>query len=167
MKRRDLIKLIGGAAAWPAFAIAQRDNRKRLVGLIAAFNEKEVMPLVAAFRARMQELGWIEGQNIVFDVRATGGDYAKLDTEAGNLVSASPDVIVAQGTPGLVATRKSTRTIPVVFTQVADPVGQRLIDSLSHPGGNATGLTNFEFSFGGNGLSCYTRWIRELHTPRS
>src|SRR6202008_1936025 len=103
MKRRDLIKLIGGAAAWPAFAIAQRDNRKRLVGLIAAFNEKEVMPLVAAFRARMQELGWIEGQNIVFDVRATSGDYAKLDAEAGSLVSASADVIVAQGTPGLVA----------------------------------------------------------------
>src|SRR5262249_26384547 len=117
MRRRKFIILLGGAAAWPAFAIAQQDNRKRLVGLIAAFNDKEMMPLVAAFRARMQELGWNEGQNVVFDVRATSGDYAKLDTEAGSLVSASADVIVAQGTPGLIAAKKSTRTIPVVFTQ--------------------------------------------------
>jgi len=156
MRRREFIVFLGGAAAWPAFAVAQQDNRKRLVGLIAALNENEMMPLFAAFRTRMQELGWVEGQNIVFDVRATSGDYAKLDTEAANLVSASADVIVAQGTPGLVATRKSTRTIPVVFIQVAYPVGQRLIDSLSHPGGNATGLTNFEFSFGG-------KWIELLH----
>jgi putative tryptophan/tyrosine transport system substrate-binding protein len=103
MKRREFIVLLGGAAAWPALAIAQHDNKKRLVGLISAFNEKEIVPLVVAFRARMQELGWIEGQNIVFDVRATSGDYAKLDTEAGSLVSALADVIVAHGTPGLVA----------------------------------------------------------------
>jgi putative ABC transport system substrate-binding protein len=114
-----------------------------------------MVPLVAAFRARMQELGWIEGQNIVFDVSATSGDYAKLDAEAARLVSASADVIVAQGTPGLVAARKSTKTIPIVFSQVADPVGQRLIDSLAHPGGNATGLTNFEFAFG-------AKWVELL-----
>ena len=70
----------------------------------------------------MQELGWTEGQNIAFDVKVTSGDYAKLDAEAARLVSASADVIVAQGTPGLVAARKSSRTIPIVFTQVADPV---------------------------------------------
>jgi putative ABC transport system substrate-binding protein len=147
--------LLGGAAVWPAVALAQQNNKKRLVGLISAFNDKEMMPLVAAFRARMQELGWIEGQNVVFDVSATSGDYSKLDVEAVRLVSASADVIVAQGTPGLVAARKSTRTIPVVFTQVADPVGQRLIDSLAHPGGNATGLTNFEFGFG-------AKWVELL-----
>src|SRR5262249_41007941 len=99
--------------------------------------------------------GWIEGQNIVFDVRTTSGDYAKLDTEAGRLVSASADIIVAQGTPSLVAAKKSSKTIPVVFTQVADPVGQRLIDSLARPGGNATGLTVFEFAFGG-------KWVELL-----
>jgi putative ABC transport system substrate-binding protein len=155
MRRREFIILLGGAAAWPTVAVAQQDSKKRLVGLIAAFNDKEMMPLVAAFRARMQELGWIEGQNIVFDVRATSGDYTKLDSEAGSLVSAAADVIVAQGTPGLVAAKKSTRTIPVVFTQVADPVGQRLIDSLARPGGNATGLTNFEFAFG-------AKWVELL-----
>ena len=155
MRRREFIMLFGSAAVWPAVAVAQHDNKKRLVGLIAAFNDKEMIPLVAAFRARMQELGWIEGQNIVLDVRATSGDYAKLDAEAARLVSASADVIVAQGTPGLVAARKSSRTIPIVFTQVADPVGQRLIDSLAHPGGNATGLTNFEFAFG-------AKWVELL-----
>ena len=155
MRWREFIVLLGGAAAWPTVAIAQQDSKKRLIGLIAAFNDKEMMPLVAAFRARMQELGWVEGQNIVFDVRTTSGDYAKLDKEAGSLASAAADVIVAQGTPGLVAAKKSTKTIPVVFTQVADPVGQRLIDSLARPGGNATGLTNFEFTFG-------AKWIELL-----
>src|SRR4030095_15096598 len=147
MRRREFIVLLGGAAAWPTVAIAQQDSKKRLIGLIAAFNDKEMMPLVAAFRARMQELGWIEGQNIVFDVRSTSGDYAKLDKEAGSLASAAADVIVAQGTPGLVAAHKSTQTIPVVFTQVDNPVGQRLIDSLARPGGHDTGLSNFSFSF--------------------
>jgi len=155
LRRREFTILLAGAATWPAVAFAQQDSKKRLVGLIAAFNNKEMMPLVAAFRARMQELGWIEGQNIVFDVRATSGDYTKLDAEAGSLVSAAADVIVAQGTPGLVAARKSTKTIPIVFTQVADPVGQRLIDGLARPGGNATGLTNFEFAFG-------AKWIELL-----
>ena len=153
MRRREFTILLASAAAWPAVAIAQQ--KKRLVGLIAAFNDKEMMPLVAAFRARMQELGWVEGQNIVFDVRTTSGDYTKLDTEAGSLVLAAADVIVAQGTPGLVAAKKSTKTVPVVFMQVADPVGQRLIDGLAHPGGNATGLTNFEFAFG-------AKWIELL-----
>src|SRR4029453_6754715 len=152
MRRREFTMLLGGAAAWPVFAIAQQDNKKRLVGLISAFNDKEMMPVVAAFRARMKELGWIEGQNIVFDVRASSGEYTKLDTEAGSLVSASAGVSVANGTPVLAAAKKSTRTIPVVFTQVADPVGQRLIDSLARPGGNATGLTNFELAFGAKWL---------------
>ena len=160
MRRREFIVFLAGAAAWPAVAIAQQ--KKRLVGLIAAFNDKEMMPFVAAFRARMQELGWIEGQNIAFDVRATSGDYAKLDAEAGNLVAASADVIVAQGTPGLVAAKKSTKTIPVVFTQVADPVGQRLIDSLARPGGNATGLTNFEFGFGAKWVELLAELVPEI-----
>jgi putative tryptophan/tyrosine transport system substrate-binding protein len=155
MRRRDFITLVGSAAVWPAAAIAQQNNKKRLVGFITGFNDKEMMPTFAAFRAQMQELGWIEGQNIDFDIRTTSGDYAKLDTEAGNLVSASADVIVAQGTAGLTAARKNTKTIPVVFTQVSDPVGQRLIDSLARPGGNITGLANFEFTSGG-------KWIELL-----
>ena len=136
-------------------AIAQQNNKKRLIGFITGFNDKEMMPLFTAFRARLQELGWVEGQNVSFDIRTASGDYTKLDTEAGSLVSVSADVIVAVGTPALIAIRQYTKTIPVVFTQVSDPVGQRLIDSLARPGGNITGLANFEFASGG-------KWIELL-----
>jgi len=155
MRRRQFIGLLGGAAVWPAAAIAQQNNKKRLIGFITGFNDKEMMPLFAAFRARLQELGWVEGQNVSFDIRTASGDYTKLDTEAGSLVSVSADVIVAVGTPALIAIRQYTKTIPVVFTQVSDPVGQRLIDSLARPGGNITGLANFEFVSG-------SKWIELL-----
>jgi putative ABC transport system substrate-binding protein len=155
VRRREFITLIGSAAVWPAAAIAQQNNEKRLVGIITVFNDKEMAPLYAAFRTRLRELGWIEGQNVAFDTRATSGDYGKLDTEAGSLIAASPDIIVAQGTPSLAVVRRYTKTIPVVFTQVSDPVGQRLINSLAHPGGNITGLTNFEFTSG-------SKWIELL-----
>ena len=156
MRRREVISLLGSAAvALPVAALAQSGKKKKLIGLIAGFSDKEMLPLFEAFRTRMQELGWIESQDIILDVRSTSGDYAKLDAEASSLVSASADVIVANGTPGLTATRRHTRTTPVVFTNVADPVGQRLIDSMARPGGNATGLTNFEFAFGG-------KWIELL-----
>ena len=155
MRRRQFIVLLGGAAVWPAAAIAQQNNKKRLIGFITGFNDKEMMPLFTAFRARLQELGWVEGQNVSFDIRTASGDYTKLDTEAGSLVSVSADVIVAVGTPALIAIRQYTKTIPVVFTQVSDPVGQRLIDSLARPGGNITGLANFEFASGG-------KWIELL-----
>jgi len=155
MRRRQFIALLGGAAVWPAAAIAQQNNKKRLIGFITGFNDKEMMPLFTAFRARLQELGWVEGQNISFDVRTASGDYTKLDTEAGSLVSVSADVIVAIGTPALTAIRQYTKIIPVVFTQVSDPVGQRLIDSLARPGGNITGLANFEFVSG-------SKWIELL-----
>jgi len=155
MRRRQFIVLLGGAAVWPAAAIAQQNNKKRLIGFITGFNDKEMMPLFTAFRARLQELGWVEGQNVSFDIRTASGDYTKLDTEAGSLVSVSADVIVAVGTPALTAIRQYTKIIPVVFTQVSDPVGQRLIDSLARPGGNITGLANFEFASGG-------KWIELL-----
>ena len=155
MRRRQFIALLGGAAVWPAAAIAQQNNKKRLIGFITGFNDKEMMPLFTAFRARLQELGWVEGQNVSFDIRTASGDYTKLDTEAGSLVSVSTDVIVAVGTPALTAIRQYTKIIPVVFTQVSDPVGQRLIDSLARPGGNITGLANFEFVSG-------SKWIELL-----
>jgi putative ABC transport system substrate-binding protein len=155
MRRREFIVLLGGTAVWSAVAVAQQNNKKWLVGIITGFNNKEMMPGFVTFRARLQELGWIEGQNITFDIRTASGDYTKLDTEAGSLIAASPDVIVALGTPGLTAAKRYTRTIPVVFTQVSDPVGQRLIDSLARPGGNITGLANFEFASG-------SKWIELL-----
>src|SRR5262249_26984219 len=109
MRRREFILLLSGAMVSSATAVAPQNNKKRLVGIITGFNDKEMMPAFAAFRARMQELGWIEGKNIAFDLRPAGGDYEKVDREAQSLVAAPPDVIVAQGTPGVTATRRSVQ----------------------------------------------------------
>ena len=109
-------------------------------------------PLAAAFRDRMRRLGWIEGRNIAIDVRSAGGNLTQLDADARALVNAGADVILALGSPGLTAVNRHTKTVPVVFAMVADPVGSGLIASLARPGGNATGLTNFEFTIGGKWL---------------
>ena len=100
----------------------------------------------------MGRLGWTEGQNIKFELRATAGDYNRLAIEAGKLVELKTDLFIALGTPGLTAVREHSKTVPVVFTMVADPVGQGLIQNFSHPGGYSTGFTNFEFSIGGKWL---------------
>ena len=106
-------------------------------------------------RARLRELGWFEGRNVTIDIRSTAGDFDRLVTDAGELVSANADVIVAVGTPGLRAVQQHTRKVPVVFLLVADPVGLGFIDTLAHPGGNATGLTNFE-------LAISSKWLQLL-----
>jgi putative ABC transport system substrate-binding protein len=152
MRRRTFFSLLGGAIAAPFAARAHQGDRKRLVGLITAFTDTDMRPIGVTFRQRMRELGWIDGQNVTIDIRPTGGDYAKLSSDVAALVAEGADVIVAMGTPALEAAKRQTRVIPVVFTLVADPVGQRLIESLSRPGGNLTGLTNFEFSIGGKWL---------------
>jgi len=153
MKRREFITLLGGAAAvWPLVARAQQPDRVRRVGVLAGFTEAEGAPLVEAFRDRLKELGWTEGRNLSIDARFTSGDFKALTDSAGALVKANADVIFAQGTPGLKAVRQYSSIMPVVFTLVADPVGQGLIQSLSRPGGYATGFTNFEFSIGGKWL---------------
>jgi len=150
MRRREFIAGLGAAAAWPMVARAQQTAPT--VGLIAGYTETEMRPLAAAFRARMREHGWNEGSNIAIEVRTSAGDFTKLDSDARTFVEKGAAVIVAMGTPGLTAAKRHTSTLPIVFTQVADPVGQRLIDNLAHPGGNATGLTNFEFSIAGKWL---------------
>ena len=150
IRRRDFITLVGGAAAaWPLVARAQQPEHMRTVGLISGYSEPEFRPVVAAFKDRMQKLGWIEEHNLKIDARPAGGDYKRLSDDAGELVAAGVDVIVAMGTPGVAAVVKHSRTIPVVFTQVADPVAQGLVKSLARPGGNLTGFTNFEFSIVG------------------
>ena len=156
MRRREFVQLLGGAALWSSGAVAQTNDKKRIVGLMSGFSEAEMRPLVEASRTRMQELGWIDGQNITVVVRTTSGNYKRLETEADSLAAAPADVIVALGTPSLLAARRNSKTTPVVFTQVADPVGQKFIDSLARPGGNITGLTNFEFAFGGKWLELLT-----------
>ena len=153
MNRRDVIALLGGAAAaWPLVARAQQSGRPRLVGLISGFSDAEFAPLATAFRLKLGQLGWTEGRDIDIETRTSSGDFKQLGEEAKELIARNVSVIVAMGTPGLHAVQQHTRTVPVVFTLVADPVRLGLIESLSRPGGHATGFTNFEFSMGGKWL---------------
>jgi putative ABC transport system substrate-binding protein len=153
LKRRDFITLLGGAAVtWPVAARAQQGERLRLVGIVAGFAETEFLPLLTAFRDKLKELGWIEGRNLSIEVRLGRGDFKRMTDDAGPLIALKPDVILAQGTPGLAAVREHSRTVPVVFVLVADPVRMGLIESLARPGGYATGFTNFEFTISGKWL---------------
>jgi putative ABC transport system substrate-binding protein len=152
VRRREFITLFGGVAlTWSVGARAQRAERK-LVGIVTGFGEEEVQLFLPSFRKRLGELGWAEDRNIRIDVHAAGGDYQRLIAEAGAFIGSRPDVVLAVGTPGLTAVRQHSRTVPVIFTLVADPVEQGLIESLARPGGHATGFTNFDFSIGGKWL---------------
>ncbi|HTP92455.1 MAG TPA: ABC transporter substrate-binding protein [Xanthobacteraceae bacterium] len=151
MRRRDLLLFVsGGTLALLSKTRAQ--GSRKLIGLISGFADEDLRPLALEFRSQMRNLGWSDGDNIAIDVRASGGNYKQLERDAQELVAANAAIIVAMGTPGLSAVLKYSHTVPVVFTLVADPVEQGLIESLSHPGGSATGLTNFEFSFAGKWL---------------
>ena len=152
MRRREFIAALGGVTAMPLTGAAQQPERRRLVGLVTGFTEAEMRPIAAGFRNRMRQLGWIDSRNLAIDLRLGAGSDQQIDSGARALVEAGADVIVAMGTPSLTAVRRYSRTMPVVFTMVADPVGQGLIANLSRPGGNATGLTNFEFNIGGKWL---------------
>ena len=152
MRRREFITLLGGTAvAWPLGARGQQDGR-RLVGVVAGFSELEMQPQLTALRSKLNQLGWAEGRNLEIDARLGAGDYQRMIVEAGSLVSRKPDVIVTLGTPGLNAVRHHTKTVPVVFTMVADPARLGFIESLARPGGHATGFTNFELSIGAKWL---------------
>ena len=144
MRRREFITLIGGAAlAWPHVARAQQAERVRRVGVLMAVtaDDAEAQARIAAFVRGLQQLGWSIGKNIQVDYRLAGIDADTLRKYAGELVALAPDVILAQSSPSIAALLQATRTVPIVFTLIADPVGAGYVDSLAHPGGNATGFT--------------------------
>ena len=155
MRRRDFIIGLGGAAAvsglWPMTARGQQRERVRRIGLLSDFSEFQMQPLIEAFLKRLQQLGWSENA-IRMHNRFAIGDPTQFQAASAAIVGAAPDVIVTLGSPALRAIRQETRTIPVVFTFVADPVAQGFVESLARPGGNATGFTNFEFVFAGKWL---------------
>jgi len=151
VRRRKFITVLGAVTVWPLVARAQQD-RRRLVGVVAGFSKAEMQPQLAALRSKLSQLGWTEGRNLEIDARLGAGDYQQMTAEAGLLVGRNPDVIVTMGTPGLNAVRYHTKTVPVIFTLVADPVRMGFIDSLARPGGHTTGFTNFELSIG-------TKWL--------
>jgi putative ABC transport system substrate-binding protein len=155
MRRREFIALLAGAtAAWPLCARAQRHERPRRLGVLMGNAESDPLgqARIAALRAGLRELGWSEGGNLAVDVRWVGSDTSRLSDYAAELVLLAPDVIVTNGTPGTTAAEQATRSIPIVFAVVNDPVEQGLIASLAHPGGNVTGLSFVDFALFGKSL---------------
>ena len=154
--RREFITLVGGAAAaaWPLVARAQRPEPMRRIGVLmnlAAANQ-EAHARRAAFEQALRQLGWADGGNVRIDYRWAGDDVDLLRRYAAELVALTPEVILANGTPSVAALQQTTRTVPVVFVNVADPVGAGFVDSLSRPGRNATGLLLFEYGISGKWL---------------
>jgi putative tryptophan/tyrosine transport system substrate-binding protein len=154
MQRREFITLLGGAvAAWPYVVRAQQVDRMRRIAVLTLFteNDPEGQARHTAFVQELQQLGWTEGRNVRFDYRWVT-DPDRVRAFAAELVRLTPDVILAYGSPILTALRRETRSIPIVFVQVTNPVGGGFVASLAHPGGNITGFTNFEFAIGGKWL---------------
>ena len=157
MRRREFITLLGGAAvAWPLTARAQQPERMRRIGVLAptAPDDAEAQTRFAALRQGLQRFGWIEGRNLQIDARWGAGDAGAIGSAATELAALAPDVIVASGSAAA-AILQATRTVPIVFVSVPDPVGSGFVESLAQPGGNATGFIMFEY-----GLSA--KWLELL-----
>jgi putative ABC transport system substrate-binding protein len=154
MKRREFIRLLGGAAAGlPLVARTQPLDRIRLVGALTGIAEEPIIRArVAVFTKGLQDLGWVEGRNMRVDYRWGGGDTEVIRRHAMELVALAPDVILATGGPAAEQVLQATRSIPVVFVVTPDPVGSGLVARLSRPGGNATGFMQFEYTLSGKWL---------------
>jgi putative ABC transport system substrate-binding protein len=146
MRRREFFGILGGAAAWPVVARAQRAERVRRIGFLLGLAEKdpEANTRIKAFRLGMRDLGWIEGRNVHIEYRFAGSNLELIKQHVAELVRLAPDVIVANNTPVMAALKPATSTIPVVFVVVNDAVGQGFISSLARPGGNITGFSFIE-----------------------
>jgi len=155
MKRREFITLFGCAAAtWPFAARAQQPNRMRLIGVLQGLTADDAQGKVrfAAFQQELQQLGWTDGHNVRFNHRWGGGNADVMRRQAEELLALAPDVILTTGGHATELMLKATRTVPVVFTVVPDPVGSGLVARLSRPDGNATGFMQFEYSLSGKWL---------------
>jgi putative tryptophan/tyrosine transport system substrate-binding protein len=158
MKRRDFITLLGGAiAACPSTLKAQPAGRMRRIGVLFgnAKGDRQGVIEFALLKSTLQELGWTEGRNILIEARWAAGEVDRIQAFARELVSLQPDLILAHTTPVVAALQRETKTIPIVFVVVSDPVGSGFVASLPRPGGNITGFINFELSLGG-------KWIETL-----
>jgi ABC-type uncharacterized transport system substrate-binding protein len=155
VRRREFITLLGGAAAsWPLAARAQEPDRVRRIGVLMnrAADDPEVPSRVAGFAQGLAELGWSLGRNVRIEYRWTPGNADAARKYATELIALKPDVLLASGTIGVAALQQVTRGVPIVFTNVTDPVGAGLVDSLARPGGNTTGFMLFEYSSSGKWL---------------
>jgi putative ABC transport system substrate-binding protein len=157
MNRRAFISLLGGAAAWPLAARAQKREIIRRIGVLMnlAADDPESQRRMTAFVQGLQQLGWTDGRNVRIDARWSAGEPERLRKNAAEMVALAPKLIVAEGSASLAPLQQMTRAIPVVFTIVPDPVGAGFVDSLAHPGGNATGFSQFEYGLSG-------KWVELL-----
>ena len=150
MNKRAFITLLGGAAtAWPFAARAQQPVRRIGVLMPYAAGEVAAQARLAAFLQALQQLGWADGRNVHVDTRWAGGNEDDVRRQAAELVASAPDVILANGSATAGPLLQATRTIPVVFVIVPDPVGAGYVESLARPGGNATGFSMFEYGIAG------------------
>ena len=154
MKRRDFITLLGGAAPRGRSRRARSRRPERRIGLLMLGGETDPDQLsrVAAFREAFAKLGWAEGRNVRIDLRFAAADPERIRSYSAAMLSQAPDVILANGTPVLEAFQKQTRSVPIVFVGVSDPVSAGFVPSLARPGGNITGFSNFEYTIGGKWL---------------
>ncbi len=158
MRRREFMTLLGGAVAGlPLPVRAQQSGQMRRIGVLAggAESDPQIVAGLAAFKAALGELGWIDGRNVQIDCRFGDADIDRMHAIAKEMVVLKPDVIVAQTTPAVAALKRETSTIPIVFVIVSDPVGSGFVASLPRPGGNITGFINIEASLSG-------KWIEML-----
>jgi len=149
LRRREFIWLLGGAAAWPMAARAQQGEPIRRIGVLSGSggaDDPDPKERYAAFLQRLQQLGWIDGRNVRIDTRWPAGDADSIRKYAAELAALAPDVIMASGTSIVGPLLQATRTVPIVFAGVADPVGAGFVESLARPGGNVTGFMQFEYS---------------------
>jgi putative ABC transport system substrate-binding protein len=166
IRRREFIRLLGGAAAaWPTVARGQQRERIRRLGMLLGWlpSAPQASPFLAAFKNRLEELGWAEGRNIHIEYRWAGTDADRMRTFAKELVSLQPDLIVAHSTPIAAALQRETKNISILFVTVSDPVGSGFVTSLSRPSGNMTGFINIESSLGGKWIELLREiapWVR-------
>jgi putative tryptophan/tyrosine transport system substrate-binding protein len=155
MRRRDFITLLSGTAT--ALPLAARAQQVRRIGVLLGFfeNDRDTQSGLALFREDLRKLGWTEGRNIEMEIRAAGGDFESMKRFAKELVALQPDLIVTSSTPATAAMLQQTRTIPVVFVLVGDPIGSGFVTSLAQPGGNVTGFAPIVGSLGG-------KWVEVL-----
>ena len=156
MRRRDFIALVGGAAAWPVTARTQQGERVRRIAAMMGGQNSDTDPegraWFLAFRQGLRDRGWVEGRNFRADYRWPAGDLDRMRVISKEFIDLQPDVLVAGNTPAVLSLLRETRTIPIVFTLLSDPIGTGVVASLARPGGNATGFTAFEYSLGGKWL---------------
>jgi putative tryptophan/tyrosine transport system substrate-binding protein len=152
LRRRDFITLLGGAAAtWPLAVRAQQPERVRHIGMlnILGLDDPEAQARTKEFEQTLQQLGWTVGRDLKIETRQVGGDTDRLRRYAAELIALAPDVIVSVGSLAVAPLQQATRTIPIVFVNVPDPVGAGFVQSMANPGGNITGFLNFEYSMSG------------------